>query len=262
MALERAHELGCTALQMFSHNPRGWRVSPITPEEAGLFRQTATRLDIAPVFIHTSYLINIASPKEDLRQKSLRMLREELLRAHAIGAEYVVTHTGTAHDGEGLARAIASIREALEGVRTDSALLIENTSGKRGDITSRVKDLAAIRDASHGLVKGVCIDSCHAYAAGYDLCSADGVEMLADEVQKHLGSEAVRLIHLNDSRGEFDSGTDRHEHIGKGRIGIKGLDAFINHKVFAHCPVILETPKDSDDDDRMNLVALSGIIGG
>ncbi len=260
MAIDRADALGCSALQMFSHNPRGWHVSPITPDDAALFRQKSSELDVTPVFIHTSYLINLASPKDELRQKSLLMLRNELLRAHAIGAEYVVTHTGTAHDEEGIDRAIASIIKALKGIKTDAKLLIENTSGKRGDITSKVRDLAAIKDATGGLVKGVCIDSCHAYAAGYDLSTAHGIEVMAAEVEKYLGADAVRQIHLNDSKGEFDSGTDRHEHLGKGNIGIDGLSGFINHKVFAHCPVILETPKKADDDDEMNLATLSSII--
>jgi deoxyribonuclease-4 len=260
MALERGHSLGCTSVQIFSHNPRGWRASPISQETAGLFRERRGSLDIGPVFIHTSYLINIASDREELRNKSLKMLREEMLRADAIGAEYVVLHTGTAHDGEGRQRAIKSIRKALGGLGTSSGLLIENTSGKRGDISSRIDELAEIMDGAAGFVSGVCLDSCHAYAAGYDLSSGEGVEGLAGEVHRYLGEASVRLLHLNDSRGELGSGTDRHQHLGLGNIGLHGLEFFVKHKVFSDAPVILETPKQSDDDDARNLQVLYSLL--
>jgi len=259
-ALERGRAIGCTSIQMFSHNPRGWRASLINPEDAVLFRETRARLDMGPVFIHTSYLINIASPKEELREKSLGMLREEMVRAHAIGAEFVVTHTGTAHDAHGRQRAIKSIRKALGGLDVSSSLLIENTSGKRGDISSRVEDLAEIMDGAAGLVSGVCLDSCHAFAAGYDLSVEEGVESLAAEVVRYLGKSSVKLIHLNDSKGEMGSGTDRHDHLGHGRIGLKGLGFFVKHQVFADSPAILETPKEKEDDDLMNLEILHSLL--
>jgi deoxyribonuclease-4 len=259
-ALERGYAIGCTSVQIFSHNPRGWRATAISTEDAGLFRETRSRLDMGPVFVHTSYLINIASPKKDLREKSLAMLREEMLRADTIGAEYVVLHTGTAHDGEGRERAIKSIRQALGGLGVSSSLLIENTSGKRGDISSTVKDLADIIDGTSGLVFGVCLDSCHAYAAGYDLSTQEGGDTLAGEVMKYLGESSVRLLHLNDSKGEMGSGTDRHEHLGHGRIGLKGLGFFVKQKVFGEAPAILETPKESNDDDLKNLRILRSLL--
>lgn len=259
-ALERGHAIGCTTVQIFSHNPRGWRASPINPGDADMFRLKCAELDMGPVFIHTSYLINIASPRDDLRDKSINMLREEMLRADAIGAGYVVLHTGTAHDEEGRQRASKSIHEALGGLHVSSRLLIENTSGKRGDIASKVHDLAKIMEGAGGLVSGVCIDSCHAYAAGYDLSTEDGVGVLAHEAEKYLGIGTVRLLHLNDSKGELGSGTDRHEHLGEGRIGLKGLGFFVNHRVFEDVATILETPKDSDDDDMDNLSRLRSLL--
>lgn len=259
-AVERAHAIGGSAMQLFSHNPRGWRTSPIGHREAELFRRLSVELDVSPAFIHTSYLINLASPKDELREKSLMMLREEMLRAHRIGAAYVVLHPGTAHDGEGVGRAAESIRRALGGLETSATLLIENTSGKRGDFSSTVEALARIMEGSGGFVGGVCIDSCHAYAAGYDLAAAEGVDVLADEVDRYLGAEAVKLLHLNDSKGLLGSGTDRHDHLGQGRIGLKGLGLFVNHPVFASAPVIIETPKDSDDDDMENLARLRALL--
>jgi len=260
MALERGRAIGCTSVQIFSHNPRGWRTSPISGDDAELFRRMRRDLDMGPIFIHTSYLINIASPKAELRDKSINMLREEMLRAEAIGAEYVVLHTGTAHDSDGRQRASGSICEALAGLGTSSGLLIENTSGKRGDIASRVEDLARIMDGAEGLVSGVCIDSCHAYAAGYDLSNEEGAAGLASDAERYLGSGYVRLLHLNDSKGELGSGTDRHEHLGDGRIGLDGLGFFVKQKVFSDAPVILETPMDSNGDDAMNLSRLRSLL--
>ena len=226
-----------------------------------MFRENRISLDIGPVFIHASYLINIASEKADLKIKSVRMLRDEMLRAHAIGAEYVVLHTGTAHDGDGKKRASESIMEALSGLDISSDLIIENTSGKRGDISSRVEDMAELLHASGGLISGVCLDSCHAYAAGYDIGSEGGVERLADEVLRSLGAGSVKLLHVNDSKGELGSGLDRHEHLGKGRIGLDGLGYFVKHDVFGSAPAILETPKDKESDDVENLLTLRSLLG-
>ena len=256
MALSRAAELGANAMQIFSHNPRGWAFAPISVEDAELFRRKRDELDIRPVFIHTSYLINIASPKEDLRVKSLNMLREELLRADVIGAEYVVMHTGVAHDEAGQDRTIKSIREALGDMETEAGLLIENTSGKKGDMASTVGDLARIMQGAGGAVKGVCIDTCHAYAAGYDLAVDEGLHRLAKEVKRYLGDDIVKLIHMNDSKGEHDSGTDRHEHLGKGNIGHEGLQNFVKHPVFKNVPVIIETPQKAPGEDKENLGVL------
>jgi deoxyribonuclease-4 len=252
-ALERAGALGCNTMQIFSHNPRGWKVNEVSDEEVKLFRSLKTELDITPVYIHTSYLLNIASPKDDLRAKSIAMLRFEMQRADIIGAQYVVMHTGTAHDEDGFKRAAASIKEAFREGSFSSGLLLENTSGKRGDIASSVADLEVLLDAAGGLPAGVCIDTCHAYAAGYDLSQTAGVERLASEVQSKLGSDAVKLIHLNDSKGLMDSGTDRHEHIGQGLIGADGLGMFLNHDVFREIPIVLETPRTTDQDDLDNL---------
>lgn len=260
MSLERGHAIGCTSVQIFSHNPRGWRLSPINAERSCLFRDTRTELGIGPVFIHTTYLINIASPKAELRDKSIRMLRDEMQRADALDAEYVVLHTGTSHEDAGKNRASESIREALGSTGHLAELLIENTSGKRGDISSRVVDLAGIMDLSGGLVSGVCLDSCHAYAAGYDISSEEGVKLFSGEIRKYLGNDAVRLLHVNDSKGDLGSGTDRHDHLGCGKIGLKGLGFFVKNELFSSAPAILETPKDSDQDDIENLRVLRSLL--
>ena len=258
-ALERGGLLGCDAIQIFSHNPRGWRTTPISEDEAALFKELRKSTGITPVAAHASYLLNIASPDVSIRSRSIAMLKEEMLRADFIGADYVVLHTGTAHDDRGLERAAESIKAALGDIEVRTELLLENTSGKRGDTTSRIPALARLLLLTSGLATGVCIDSCHAFAAGYDLTSNMGARELSAEVTEHLGADKVKLLHLNDSKGAHGTGTDRHEHIGKGNIGDKGLLRFLNAGPFKEVPAILETPRDSDDDDMANLKAARGL---
>ncbi len=254
-SLERGGLLGCDAIQIFSHNPRGWRTTPISKDDAELFKELRKSTGITPVAAHASYLLNIASPDVSIRSRSIDMLKEEMLRADLIGADFVVLHTGTAHDGQGLERAAESIKAALGDLDVKTGLLLENTSGKRGDTTSRIPALARLLLLTSGLSTGVCIDSCHAFAAGYDLTSDEGTRELMGEVMEHLGAARVKLLHLNDSRGGCGTGTDRHEHIGKGNIGGKGLSRFLNAEAFKGKPAILETPRDSDDVDMANLKA-------
>jgi deoxyribonuclease-4 len=253
LALRRGHELGCTTVQIFSHNPRGWRTRAITQQEVSLFTGLRRELDISPVYVHASYLINIASPSGELWRKSASMLEEEMRRADQIGADFIVLHTGSAHDAEGAHRAAKGIREALGRKKFKAGLLIENTSGKRGDIASGIIEIAGIMEEADGHVCGVCIDSCHAFAAGYDLRKMRGMNRLAHEAEEYIGRHRIKLIHLNDSRGHAGSGTDRHEHIGLGKIGMDALRRFVNHPTFANIPVVLETPKKSDADDVENL---------
>lgn len=264
LSLERAHALGCTAVQLFSHNPRGWQLKELTTGECGLFNETRARLDISPVCVHASYLINIATTKPDLRAKSVGMLRAELLRADALGADYLILHTGVSHEQGGRRSAIDGIVEALDGLDLASAaLLLENTSGKSGDMASSMEGLAAI---FHGtkervpLARGVCIDTCHAFAAGYDFRAQGGVDAFARELDSLVGIANLKIVHLNDSKADAGTGKDRHEHIGRGFIGEGGLGAFLNHPSFKGLPIILETPRASDADDLSNLAAARGLI--
>ena len=255
--LERAKDLGCTTVQMFSHNPRGWRIGTRGEEEIARFRELKNALDISPVFIHTSYLINLASPSQDLTGRSEAMVIEELNIADQINAEYVVLHTGSA-SGDDPASARRRAIEAMKKIggkgRWKAGLLLENTAGERGDITSHIHELAEIIDLVRpGLVAGICIDTCHAFSAGYDISTAEGVDALAEEIGRCCGRDMLRLVHLNDSKKRIGSGVDRHEHIGEGAIGKKGFRRFVNHPFFTGIPLVLETPKNSEDDDRRNL---------
>lgn len=264
LSLERAKALGCNTVQIFSHNPRGWALKPIHEEEASIFQSLRLKLNISPVFIHTSYLVNIASRDKTLRKKSIDLLIVEMDRADAIGADYVILHPGSASgDNEGVARkrAIDVLNEvALKG-RWNACLLIENTAGERGDISSTIIDLSEIlSDTKGSLISGMCIDTCHAYAAGYDIRKYEGIQRISGEIAKYIGFDKLKLIHLNDSKSDIGSGIDRHEHIGFGKIGVKGLQHFITYQPFKYIPLILETPKKRESDDPMNLKKVKGMI--
>lgn len=264
LSLERARELGCTTMQIFSHNPRQWHVSRISGEHVKQFRGLRGTFDIEPVFIHTSYLINLAALRPDILDKSVQLLIREMELADALGAEYVVLHTGSAsEDSEDNAR-----RRASDAIRIVSAyrtwnarLLLENTAGERGDISSRIRDLAELMNATESaLVAGICLDTCHAFQAGYDLSSEEGLAEIVREIEREIGFERVKLIHLNDSKRAFNARVDRHEHIGIGEIGKEGLKRIIHHPSLKDLPLILETPKKSEEDDPRNLNVVRGLL--
>jgi deoxyribonuclease-4 len=257
LSLERANQLKCNTVQIFSHNPRGWAVKPISEENLSRFKTLRRMFDISPVYVHTSYLINIASRDSILRKKSSDMLVMEMNRADAIAADYVVLHAGSASgDDESLSRkrVIATLNKIADMGRWKAGLLIENTAGERGDISSKIMDLSELITGTKGsLMSGICIDTCHAFAAGYNIRDDEGINRISNEIKKYIGFDKVKLIHLNDSKGNIDSGIDRHEHIGLGKIGSRGLRQFINFSPFKDIPLILETPKKRENDDHRNL---------
>lgn len=256
-SIERAAALKCDTLQIFSHNPRQWKVNSISPEEAERFASLREKYDISPAFIHTSYLINLVSLSNETRKKSIRLLASEMEIADLLGAEYVVLHTGSVQgvdEKEARAAAAESILKAFGPRRFRASLLLENTAGERGDITSSIRALAEIIDrCGEETVAGICLDTCHAFAAGYDLAMIQGVKGLADEIEESIGFDRLKLIHLNDSKKPVGSGVDRHEHIGQGCIGLKGFKSILSDKRFSSVPLVLETPKKTDEDDKMNL---------
>jgi deoxyribonuclease-4 len=263
-SVERARALGCNTFQFFSHNPRGWAVKERAREECEAFRKLKHEFDMSPAFIHTSYLINLAATDNVLLKKSVDMVTGELNIADSLGAEYVVLHTGSASGddpGNARRRVIGCLTEVAQAGNWKAGLLLENTAGERGDITSRIAEIAEIIDAvPRGLIAGICVDTCHAFAAGYDLRSASGIDALAAEIDRYAGRESLRLVHLNDARGDVDSHLDRHDHIGGGKIGIEALRAIVNHPTFRNVPLILETPKKTEDDDPRNLAVVKGLF--
>ena len=266
LSLRRAHELGCNTVQIFSHSPRRWSVTPLPKENIKMFKELRSKFSISPVFIHASYLINLATQDMDLLHRSEELLAVELFRADEIQADYVVLHTGSASRDErkiAQKRAIDSLNRVMGRGWWNAGLLLENTAGERGDISSTIEDLAEILGGvtSDG-ISGICFDTCHAFSAGYDLRSAEVIDSLSEKIQRYMGFDMVRLIHLNDSKKDAGAHVDRHEHIGEGKIGIKGFQTFFRNKEFRSLPLILETPKKSPEDDKQNLAVAQKILKG
>ncbi len=264
LSVKRAHELGCTCMQIFSHSPRSWAITYPSDEEVESFKKELNRCDIKAVFIHSSYLINLCSPDETTRKKSVKLLEYELALADMLGVPYVVLHPGRAV-GQPESVAIKKIRDALAEICSkrggSASLLIENTAGQRGDVSSYMSLIAKIVDnLQEDCIAGICLDTAHALQAGYNLTTSEGVERLASEIKKYLHPLQVKLIHLNDSKTPFNSHTDRHQHIGMGAIGTEGFKKFLSCPDFRNIPLILETPKRSESDDRENLQRVKEIL--
>jgi deoxyribonuclease-4 len=269
LAVDRAVELGVNAFQCFGGNPRGWAQKPLLGEEVERFKAARTKADIWPIVIHTSYLINLSSPDAALFKKSVDLFALEIERAQALGVDYLVTHLGSAR-GKGADYAIkrsvsgvkAAIKKAGKGKGRGTEILFENTAGTGTTTGSDLVQIGAIieslEEKLNGINLGLCFDTCHGFAAGYALKTKEEVEALVKIIKKAVGIKRLKVIHLNDSKGAFNSRRDRHEHIGKGEI--KSFDAFLNHKSIKGVPLILETPKEKETDDKRNLARVSKII--
>ena len=263
-ALDAAEALGINALQIFSHNASSWRMKSITEEAAVSFQAQLVTSSVKYVVIHTMYLLNLASPDRVLFERSVSSFEEEVKRAGILGIEQIVTHLG-AHKGTGTEAGIARIATALNHVLTSETfsefprakILLENTAGTGTILGSDFRELGAIIDSLSGASRvGVCLDTCHAFAAGYELCTPEGIEKTLDTFEREIGLDRLGLIHLNDSRFPLASRRDRHAHIGHGEIGKEAFSLIVNHEVLRDLPFILETPKEIDgqpDADRINL---------
>lgn len=257
-ALERAHKLGCNTMQIFARNPQQWRQDFLEPKDIAEFRQRQERFKIGPLFIHISYLINLASPNPRLYNGSVEAYIEDILEAEVLGADYIVTHMGShkeTTEEEGLARFIEALDRILEKSQsTKVGVLLENTAGSGswlGYKFSHHKEI--IQCLKHKERVGLCLDTAHAYLAGYDIATKEGLESALDEIDEMVGLNRLKAVHLNDAKDKLGSKHDRHEHIGKGKIGLEGMRRIINHPRLRDLPFILETPKKSDEDDSMNL---------
>jgi deoxyribonuclease-4 len=263
LAVERAAALKCTTFQIFPSNPRGWRQKPLTDAEAEEFREEFARRRYAVFFVHMPYLPNLASPDDALYEKSVAALADAVERTARLGGRYLVTHLGS-HKGAGPAagreRAAAAIRRAVrETGGADVEILMENSAGKSNQVGATFRELTTLyrklgKSAQRRV--GLCVDTCHAHAMGYDLSAGgDGLERLLAEVDAHIGVGNIKLLHLNDAKGPAGGGLDRHEHIGRGTIGREGFAKIINHRTFRNLPMVLETPQENGWD-RKNLKAV------
>ena len=256
LAVDRAVDAGCDVFQMFSRNPRGWGFKPLSDEDCNLFKRKIATTGLVPVD-HMPYLPNLASPKDEIWKKSVQTLETELERCGSLGIPYLVTHLGH-HLGDGIAtgrfRVIKAVDTALAKTAAPVKLLLENTAGEKNSVGSSFEHIRAIMDglAEPGRV-GICFDTCHAFAAGYDLRTDAGIRRTLSALDAQVGLDRIHVVHLNDSKGELGSGLDRHEHIGMGYIGEEGFRQILARPVFSGLPLICETPVDERRDDRGNI---------
>ncbi|MCS7120951.1 MAG: deoxyribonuclease IV [Nitrososphaerota archaeon] len=265
LAAKRAADIGCNTFQIFTRNPRSWRAKKLTDEEVRSFIDQVQTYGLNPIFSHMPYLSNLASPRNDVHSKSIKTLKDELERCRRLEIPYLVTHLGS-HLGFGskigFDRIVRGINEAFEHGECGVTLLLENTAGTRNSIGSRFEEINRIIDnLNHPEYVGVCFDTSHGFAAGYDLRSKDAVAKTISEISHTLGFEKIKLVHLNDSAGGLGSKIDRHEHIGLGMIGEEGFRSIILSE-FSRLPIIMETPKDyrrSDEENLMVVLKLAGL---
>ncbi len=264
-AFERAEGLGCTAMQIFSKNANQWRARPIDAEQAEAFRSAWAKSPVGPVVVHDSYLINLAAPADEIWLKSIDAFRDEMERCALLGIRHLVMHPG-AHlkSGEeaGLARVAEAFRRLFAEGPAGVTVLLENTAGQGSYLGGRFEHLVRLMEMVPQGRFGICLDTCHLFAAGYDISSEEGYASVMDEFDRIVGVEHIRAFHVNDSKKGLGAAVDRHEHIGQGTIGREGFAALMRDARLRNVPKILETPKgDSDAFDLMNLATLRELAG-
>ena len=260
MAVDRARKNNCGTFQIFTRNPRGWKLRDLVDEEVEKFVEKIKLFEIDPPVAHMPYLPNLSSPNDDVHIKSIDSLIADFERCGRLNIPYLVVHLGS-HMGtgreDGLKRLVDACSKAFNKVENDVVLLLENTAGQKNSMGSSFEDLSDIlKQLKHIDRIGVCFDTCHAFAAGYDLRNVESVENTLREFDQIIGLNEIKILHANDAKGELASGFDRHEHIGFGRIGEAGFRAILHNKNVRNLPVILETPFDDRGNDVSNIAKL------
>jgi len=259
-ATDRIEALGGESVQIFTQSPRTWRPTNHPPENFERFKERRAEAGIQAVVCHALYLVNLASPKKDFYEKSVAALRNTVDVACAIEADGVIFHVGS-HLGsgfeKGLERVVPALAETLERCSGPTWLLMENTAGAGGTIGRSVDELAAILDRLDGHPHlGICLDSCHLYASGYDVTDKDAFDLLLEEVDEKIGLDRLRALHVNDSQAPLGSNRDRHDNIGEGLLG-EQLGVFLGHPSLQGLPAVLEVPgKDGQGPDKREMKKL------
>jgi deoxyribonuclease-4 len=263
-SVTNAVNIGCTSFQIFSRNPRQWKAKIIEKKEACLFREGLLQSSIDPgaVVVHMPYLPNLSAPSSDMYEKSVSSLADEIYRCNVLEIPYLVIHLGS-HLGKGEKNGISQLVNACQrsfqtfeekGYSNNNVkLLLENSAGQKNSIGSKIEEIQQILELLGTSEYGICLDTCHLFAAGYDLSSDKGIYDLLELVDDCIGIQHLKLIHLNDSKGEIGSKVDRLDHIGMGKIGENGFKTLINHKKLKDLPFIMETPIDTVRGDKENL---------
>lgn len=262
-SVENAREIGCTAFQIFTRNPRRWAEKVLNEDDSDKFKAELKSSGIKPeaVVVHMPYLPNLSAPEGTFNEKSVNSLTSELRRASQLGIPNLVVHLGS-HMGagpeKGIERLINSIGTALDQFRTSRGrssvtILLENSAGQKNSIGSKLEEISMIMDGLSSKYIAICIDTCHAFAAGYDLRTKHKVSIFVDKIKATMDLNKIRLVHLNDSKKSLGENVDRHEHIALGKIGNNGIAAILQNKELKNRPIIMETPIDSIRTDKDNL---------
>ncbi|MDR3569050.1 MAG: deoxyribonuclease IV [Syntrophobacteraceae bacterium] len=266
LVFDRLEKIKGRALQLFTTNQRQWRAAELGAERIALFKSRWKECGAPPLAAHDSYLINLAAQDEQILQQSVAAFAEELKRCEALGIAYLVMHPG-AHGGQGsepgLLRLVKNLDLAIETSRVESvSVLIENTAGQGSSLGSSFEEIGFILQTSaFGSTMGICYDTCHGFAAGYDIRDAATYGMTFKKLDETIGLERLKFFHINDCKRELGARVDRHEHIGKGKIGLRGFGLLLNDPRFARHPMVLETPKGKDmKEDVENLGVLNSLF--
>jgi deoxyribonuclease-4 len=262
-SVNRAVSYGCDCMQIFSRSPRSWRAKVLSDADADEFRRRRQNAGLDPVAVHIPYLVNLGTPDAELHARSIREFAADLDRAAKIGADYFVSHVGS-HKGAGEKRGLRQITSALRRILQDRPndilVLLENTAGSANSLGHTFQQLQAIIAAVTLPGRfGICLDTAHAFAAGYDVSTHDGLARTLDELDQWVGVEHLKIIHANDSKTALGSRSDRHEHIGRGHIGLEGFRTIVNHPLLRGLPFILETPDDKLGGFEVDLQVLRSL---
>jgi len=269
-AVERAVEAGANTFQIFTASPRMWKASPVKAADAAKMRELRAKHDVGPIAVHASYLINLCSQTETVRENSVAAFKGEVERAMALGAENMVLHPGSWKGltrDEGLRLAAEGIERAIAGIDFATApefrILIENTAGAEYSLGSKLEQVAELVERLKACAPvAVCLDTCHVHVSGYDIVTAEGYAETMQVVRNTVGFEAVRVWHCNDAKAAMGSKLDRHEHIGEGTIGAEAFRRLLHDSRFAHAVFIAETPVDAPGDEARNVGVLRTLAAG
>ncbi|MGB9628147.1 MAG: deoxyribonuclease IV [Thermodesulfobacteriota bacterium] len=262
--VRQAEIRGCETIQLFSRNPRGWRYHPMDEKEVTSFRSGVKQMGLYPVFLHLPYLPNIASRDSKFYKTSIESIITDLKRAETLGAQYLIIHIGhrmESTEEEAIEAVIHGINQALEKVKNPIILLLENTAGQGTEIGYDFNQIKKIIDGIEERERiGVCLDTAHAFEAGYDLSNSEGIEKTLESLDRHIGLSRLHLLHLNDSKTPLGSRKDRHWHIGEGYIGLEGFRIIVNHPLLNHLPGIMETPRMDTVEDLKNMEVIRSLV--
>lgn len=262
--IERANLRKCETLQLFSRNPRGWKFERLSEDEVESFRRGILSSSFFPIFIHLPYLPNIASRDSKFYKTSIESIIADLKRAETLGAQYLIIHIGhklESSEDQAIDSVIQGINQAFRRVKNTVLLLLENTAGQGTEIGYNFSQIRAIIDRLEEKDRvGLCLDTAHAFEAGYDLSDKDGLEKTLESFEELIGLKRLHLLHLNDSKTSLGSRKDRHWHIGEGYIGLEGFRRIVNHPLLSHLPGIMETPRMDTVEDLKNMEVIRSLV--